>query len=113
VVPGAACVTDPEDRTGNTFSTLTLSEEEAAGFATVAAAIVTERPGTIVKEGEYRPAADIRPVEAFPPVMLLTDHATPGAALYCVLAPNLTWAGPITGTTGAGVGAVTDAEADF
>ena len=29
VVPGAACVTDPEDRTGNTFSTLTLSEEEA------------------------------------------------------------------------------------
>jgi len=89
-VPGAACVTDPEDRTGNTFSTLTLSDEEPTGFATVAAAIVTESPGTIAKEGEYRPEADIRPIEALPPVMLLTDHKTPGAALYCVLAPNLT-----------------------
>jgi hypothetical protein len=108
VVPGAACVTDPEDRTGNTFSTWTLSEEETTGFATVAAAIVTEWPGTIVEEGEYRPEGDIGPIEALPPGMVLTDHTTPGAALYCALPPSLTREGPVTDITGTGV----DVDAD-
>jgi hypothetical protein len=112
LVPGAACVTDPEERTGNTFSTLTLSEEETTGFVAVAAAIVTEWPGMIAEEGEYRPEADIRPIEALPPVMALTDHTTPDAALYCALAPSLTSAGPVTDTTGSGVGVETDADAD-
>src|ERR1700733_637709 len=80
LVPGAAWVTDPEDRIGNTFSTWTLSEEETIGFAAVAAAIVTDLPGTIVEDGEYRPEADMRPIEALPPVMVLTDHTTPDAA---------------------------------
>ena len=66
----------------------------------------------IAEEGEYRPEADIRPIEALPPVMALTDHTTPDAALYCALAPSLTSAGPVTDTTGSGVGVETDADAD-
>jgi hypothetical protein len=104
LVPGTDCVTDPEDKTGSPFSTWTLSEEEAAGFATVAAAIVTEWPGTIVAEGEYTPEWDIRPIEALPPGIVLTDHTTPDAALNCALVPSLTWEGPVTDTTGTGDG---------
>jgi hypothetical protein len=111
--PGADCVTDPEDRTGNTFSTWTLSEEETTGFATVAAAIVTEWPGMIVEEGEYLPEADIRPIEALPPVIVLTDHTTPDAALYCALLPSLTWEGPVTVTAFTGVGIGADVDAGF
>jgi hypothetical protein len=113
VVPGAACVTDPEDRTGNTFSTLTLSEADATGFATVAAAIVTEWPGTIVEEGEYMPETDIRPIEALPPVTVLTDHTTADAALYCAVPPSVTWEGPVTDTTGTGAGVGIDVDAGF
>lgn len=111
--PGADCVTDPEDRIGNTFSTWTLSEEVTIGFAAVAAAIVTDLPGTNVEDGEYRPEADIRPIEALPPVMVLTDHTTPDAALYCALPPSLTWEGPVTATTFTGVGVGANVDVDF
>ena len=111
--PGTDCVTDPEDRIGNTFSTWTLSEEVTIGFAAVVAAIVTDLPGTIVEDGEYRPEADIRPIEALPPVMVLTDHTTPDAALYCALPPSLTWEGPVTVTTFTGVGVGADVDVDF
>jgi hypothetical protein len=113
LVPGDACVTDPEDRTGNTFSTWTLSEEETTGFATVAMAIVTECPGTIVGDGEYRPEAEIKPTAALPPVMVLTDQTTPDGAVYCALPPSLTWEGPVTVTTGTGVGVGADVAVGF
>jgi hypothetical protein len=113
LVPGADCVTDPEDRIGNTFSTWTLREEETIGFAAVAAAIVTELPGTIVKDGEYKPDWDIRPIDTLPPGMLLTDHTTPDVALYWAVPPSLTWEGPVTVTTGTGVGVGADVDVGF
>jgi len=59
------------------------------------------------------PEAEIRPIEALPPVMVLTDHMTPDAALYCPLPPSLTWDGPVTDTTGTGVGVGADGDDGF
>ena len=42
LVPGAVCVTEPAVKVGSRLRTLTLSEAEEAGVATVAALIVTE-----------------------------------------------------------------------
>ena len=42
LVPGAVCVTEPAVIVGRGFRTLTLTEAEPAGFATVTAPIVTE-----------------------------------------------------------------------
>jgi hypothetical protein len=42
LVPGAVCVTEPAVKVGSWLRTLTLSEADDAGFATVVALIVTE-----------------------------------------------------------------------
>jgi hypothetical protein len=52
LVPGVVCVTEPAVKVGSWLRTLTLSEAEDAGFATVVALIVTEWPEKIVAAGE-------------------------------------------------------------
>ena len=91
---------DPEAKTGSKFKTLTLSEAEDAPAVAV---IVTEWPAKMVEAGEYRPEADIGPVEPVPPAKPLTDQtavaeAPPTRALYCAVPPSLTWVGPVRDT---------------
>jgi hypothetical protein len=57
-----------------------------------------------VEAGEYRPVADIAPVALAPCTVPLTDQTIVGlltpltTALYCAVAPNLTWVGPLRET---------------
>jgi hypothetical protein len=106
LVPGAVWVTEPEVKSGSGLSTLTLREAEDAGVDSVVALIVIEWPAQIVDAGEYRPAADIGPVELVPPVKPFTDHTTgvvtpPAEALYCAVLPSLTVDGPLRETCAA------------
>jgi hypothetical protein len=57
-----------------------------------------------VEAGEYKPDADIEPVALVPFTKPLTDQTIAGlltpltTALYCAVAPNLTWDGPLRET---------------
>jgi len=103
LVPGAVWVTEPEVKSGSGLSTLTLREAEDADVDSVVALIVIEWPAQIVDAGEYRPAADIGPVELVAPAKPFTDHTTgvvtpPAVALYCAVPPSLTADGPLRET---------------
>jgi hypothetical protein len=106
LVPGAACVTEPEVRLGSGLSTLTVIEAEDEGSSFVVALIVTDRPLQTAPAGEYTPDADIRPVELEPLTTPLTDHTTSAvmaplmSARYWVSLPSLARAGPRRETWG-------------
>ncbi len=100
LLPGAACVMEPETNMGSGLRTLTLSVAEAAGVDSVVTLIFTECPAQIVAAGEYRPEADIGPVVVLPSIKPLTDQTTTESveplsrALYCASPPSLTSVGP-------------------
>jgi hypothetical protein len=86
---------------GRGFNRLSLSDAEAVGEATLIASTVTVVDAGIIAGAVYRPAAEIVPVAALPPVTLFTCQVTAWleafatAAENCVVAPSRTVLAPL------------------